>query len=184
MKKVNKVIEVSKNGKNIKFSITAERGVLDHADHAEGFSGNFKTYKHEEVAVYVDGKLFEKGRLHDCRNINIPGFKLPMGAVGKIGNKMMLSAEILDMLVSAQSEVIAEAETDEEYAALNAKESAKKAEAQKKEAARIITAYEAGKCLKSYAAAENYNNIMNEGGEGYVPEVITAEMYAAAKKLL
>lgn len=181
MKKVNKIIEVAKNGKNIKFSITAERGILDHADHAEGFSGNFKTYQYEEVAVYVDGKLFDKGQLHDCRNINIPGFKLPMGAVGKIGNKMMLSAEMLDMLVSAQNEAISEAETDEEYASLSAKESTKKAEAQKKEAARIVAAYEAGKCLKSYTAAENYNNVMNEGGEGYVPEVITAEMYAAAK---
>ena len=29
-----------------------------------------------------------------------------------------------------------------------------------------------------------YNNLHNEGGEGYVPEVVTQEQFAAAHKIL
>ena len=36
--------------------------------------------------------------------------------------------------------------------------------------------------LKEYKAwAKNYNNVVNEGGEGYIPDLPTTESYEAAK---
>ena len=184
MKKAERSVEINKNGKTVRFEIVAERGILDWADKAEGFSGSYKTYERNEVVVYVDGKQFEKGSFQDYRGVNIQGISLPQGAVAKIGSKMLLSPEMAEMIGNLVAEASAEAATDEEYSALNAKNESKKAEAQTKEAVRIVTAFEAGKCLKSYAEAKKYNDIHNEGGDGYVPEVITPEDYQAAKNLL
>jgi hypothetical protein len=185
MKKATRTLEINKAGKNVRFNIVAERGVIDMADRSEGFEGHFETFKSDEVAVYVDGKLFDKGELQDYRpTMHMPGLGLPMGASGKIGSKMLLSAEMLDQLLVLVAEARAEAETDEEYSALKAKNEAKKAEAKKAEAARVVAAFEAGKCLKSYAEAKRYNNVHNEGGDGYVPEVITIEMYQAAREAI
>lgn len=184
MKKAERVFEVAKNGKNIRFEIDVERGIIDHADKVEGFSGFFKTYEREEICVYVDGKMFDKGSFQDYRNVKIQGISLPQGAVAKIGSKMLLSPEMAEIIGNLVADARAEAETDEEYSTLKAKNEAKKAEAKAKEAAIIVAAFEAGKCLKSYAEAKRYNDIHNEGGDGYVPEVITAEMYAAAKASL
>ncbi len=184
MKKAERSVEINKNGKTIRFEITAERGILDWADKAEGFSGFYKTYECDEVAVYVDGKLFEKGSFQDYRGVKIQGISLPQGAVAKIGSKMLLSPEMAETIGNLVAEASAEAAADEEYSALKAKNEAKKAEAKAKEAARIVAAFEAGKCLNSYAEAKRHNDIHNEGGDGYVPEVITPEDYQAAKAMV
>jgi hypothetical protein len=184
MKKASRTVEIASNGKTIKFNIFVERGVIDMADKSEGFSGHLKTYEREEVIVFVDGKQFEKGQLQDYRNCNhIPGLKLPAGAVGRVG-KVMLTEVNFELIAKAQAEAIAEASTDAEYAELKAAEVAKKNAAQIESAKRIVEQYESGKCLKSYEAATQYNNLHNEGGDGYVPEVITTEMYRAAKARL
>lgn len=184
MKKAERNVEIIKGGKVVKFEISIERGILDWADKAEGFSGFYKPYEQEEICIYVDGKLFEKGSFQDYRGINIQGISLPQGAVAKIGSKMLLSPEMAEVIGNLVAEARAEAETDEEYSALKAKNEAKKAEAKATEAARIVAAYEAGKCLKSHTEAKRYNDIHNEGGDGYVPEVITPEEYQAAKALV
>ncbi len=184
MKKAERSVEINKNGKTVRFEIVAERGILDWADKAEGFSGFYKTYERDEVVVFVDGKQFEKGSFQDYRGVNIQGISLPQGAVAKIGSKMLLSPEMAEMIGNLVAEARAEAETDEEYRTLKAKNEAKKTEAKAKEAARIVAAFEAGKCLKSYAEAKRYNDIHNEGGDGYVPEVITPEDYQTAKALV
>lgn len=184
MKKATRTVEIASNGKTIKFNIFVERGAIDMADKSEGFSGHFKTYEREEVVVFVDGKQFEKGQLQDYRDLaDIPGMKLPGGAVGRIG-KVMLTEVNFELLAKAQAEAIAEAATDAEYAELKAAEVAKKNAAQIESAKRVVEQYESGKCLKSYAEAKRYNDILNEGGFGYVPEVITAEMYRAAKNVI
>lgn len=184
MKKANRTVEIASNGKTIKFNIFVERGVIDMADKSEGFSGHFKTYEREEVVVFVDGKQFEKGQLQDYRNCNhIPGLKLPAGAVGRVG-KVMLTESNFELIAKAQAEAIAEASTDADYAELKVAEIAKKSNSEIESAKRVVEQYESGKCLKSYVEAKRYNDIHNEGGDGYVPEVITAEMYRAAKARL
>lgn len=99
------------------------------------------------------------------------------GLVGKEINKMMKSFE---------------AEIEEEYAVYSGlKSPAKKAEEERQEEMAIAqsiiekakaigidklpTAAEAQKQLKIY------NDVMNEGGEGYLPTIITKEMYEQAK---
>lgn len=184
MKKASRTVEIASNARTITFNIFVERGVIDMADKSEGFSGHFKTYEREEIIVLVDGKQFEKGQLQDYRNCNhIPGLKLPAGAVGRVG-KVMLTEANFELIAKAQAEAIAEASTDADYAQLKAVEFAKKNNTQIESVKRIVDQYESGKCLKSYEAATQYNNLHNEGGEGYVPEVITAEMYQAAKAKL
>ena len=184
MKKATRTIEIASNGRTIKFNIFVERGVIDMADKSEGFSGHFKTYEREEIIVLVDGKQFEKGQLQDYRGCaNIPGLKLPAGAVGRVG-KVMLTETNFELIANAQAEAVAEASSDAEYAELKAAEVVKKNNAQIESAKRIIEKYEAGKCLKSYAEAKRYNDLHNEGGDGYVPQVITAEMYQNAKAKL
>ena len=184
MKKAIRTVEIASNGRTITFNIFVERGVIDMADKSEGFSGHFKTYEREEVVVFVDGKQFEKGQLQDYRKYsNIPGVKLPAGAVGRVG-KVMLTEANFNLIAAAQAEAVADASTDAEYAALKAAEVAKKNNVQIESAKRVVEQYESNKCLKSYEAATQYNNLHNEGGDGYVPEVITAEMYQTAKKVL
>ena len=184
MKRATREVVIKNGDKQVRFIVSAEYGVIDMADKSEGFSGHWELFENTKVSVYVNGKKFEEKQLEDNRGCpRVKGLALPTGVVGRVG-KVMLTEANFELIAAAQAEAIAEAATDAEYAELKAAEVAKKNSRELANAKHLIKKYESGKCLKSYEAATQYNNLYNEGGEGYVPEVITAEMYADAKAAL
>ena len=95
-------------------------------------------------------------------------------------------AKVVDAIESLKAEVTpAGVETEEEKA------KREKAEAERKHAEYVIAECEKRLehgALKTRAEAkiwlENYNNAMNEGGEGFLPKVWTVEDYEEAKAVL
>lgn len=80
-----------------------------------------------------------------------------------------------DAFVALNAARAAEAEAKEDRERIEAAEAViAKAEAQRD----IPTAEEAARRIRQY------NNIYNEGGEGYVPQIITVEQYERAKAVL
>ena len=184
MKKATREVVIKSGDKQVKFVVKAEYGVIDTADKSEGFSGHWELFEYARVSVYVNGKKFEEEKLEDNRRCaHVKGLALPGGAVGRVG-KVMLTEANFEIVAKAHAEAIAEASTDAEYVELKNAKDAKEKNRQLATAKHVVEAYESGRCLKSYEAATEYNNVYNEGGEGYVPEVITAEMYADAKAKL
>ena len=181
MKKATREVVIKSGDKQVRFVVKAEYGVIDTADKSEGF-GHWELFEYARVSVYVNGKKFEEEKLEDNRRC-AKGLALPGGAVGRIG-KVMLTEANFEIVAKAHAEAIAEASTDAEYVELKTAKDAKKRNRELAAAKHVVEAYESGRCLKSYEAATEYNNVYNEGGEGYVPEVITAEMYADAKAKL
>lgn len=179
--KVEKMFEKKAGNKLVTIKITVERGVADNVSFADGWNVNLgkKVESSDFFQVFVDGQPFDRGFF-----IDVFGAPRSNGAVARIGNKMLLTAENYEAVKALYDEAVAEAEADEEYKELTAVKAEEAVEAEKKEATRIIAKFEAGNCLKTAEAAEKYNDLHNEGGEGYTPEVITQQQYLDAKKVL
>lgn len=107
---------------------------------------------------------------------------------GIIGIKVALTEENAN-LYKAWIDNVIESGTSQEAREYHANEEAKIKESRKASALQYITRAEkyiaSGQklmTLKEYKAwAKNYNNVVNEGGEGYIPDLPTTESYEAAK---
>jgi len=107
------------------------------------------------------------------------------------GTPVRLSEASYKKLESAVKEVEADADFEEYDNFVNGKVNAENT-AKKDEAERVIELAEKeiaskGKLMTRTEKANwihNYNNLMNEGGEGFVPEVICQEQYDFAVKTL
>lgn len=116
------------------------------------------------------------------------------GVTHTIGKAGILSAELAARIDRMLHEVIRGGQAEDPAVAeyYRAREAAK-AEQARAEARRILEKAERcprksnGALMSDKEAAawrRAYNNVMNEGGYGYVPEVITQEQYDAAAKVL
>lgn len=136
------------------------------------------------LELYVDGEMIDS-----CWDINFWTIIDTKSGIKKIwGLPVGMSdtqAEIVDKFLK---DVIDSGKSTEAIAAETAKEEAEKAE-RKAEAQEVIS--KASKYTKPLMTdaqykvwAKNYNDVNNEGGEGYVPDLVTVEQLEYAKKVL
>lgn len=135
------------------------------------------------TANYHDGFMTHENGKHinheDMMTINF-------GSGVVVGLTASNKAKVMDAIESLKAEVTpAGVETEEEKA------KKEKVEAERKRAEYVIAECEKRLehgALKTRAEAkiwlENYNNAMNEGGEGFLPKVWTVEDYEEAKAVL
>lgn len=142
-----------------------------------------------DLELWVDGK-----KVDSCWDVNFwrvidlkehPGYKKVWGL------KLMMTAEQAEKVEAFLESVIEGGKAPEVKAYENEKEAKKQAE-RVGEAKKVIqkaerTIADTGSLMTNDQAQEwvkNYNNLYNEGGEGYIPEVITQEMYDWAKSIV
>lgn len=135
------------------------------------------------LELWVDGKKIET-----CWNINFWKVIDTRNGVKKIwGLKVGMTPEQAEVVEKFLNEIIEEGKTEEVKAAEQAEKEAER-QAEIDEAKKIIE--KAGKQDKVMTNAEyakwrkGYNNLMNEGGEGYIPSLVTAEQLEWAKQVL
>ena len=141
------------------------------------------------LELWVDGK-----KVDSCWDINFwQVIDLTNCEYKKVwGLKLMMTPEQAEKVETFLESVIEDGKTPE----VKAYEAAKKEESRKNniaDAERIIKAAETtrknadGSLMTNEQAKtwrRRYNDAMNEGGEGYIPEVITQEMYDWAKSIV
>ena len=142
------------------------------------------------IWVTVDGKFVDK-----CENVHfwkmidaqIKGYKRIWGI-----EKVLLTPEKAQEIEAFLNEVIAEGKTPEAVA-IEEQEKAKDRTEQIEIAREIIeeamtTRKNRDGSLMTIAQAKewklNYNNVQNEGGEGFVPNIITKEAYDRALRIV
>ena len=136
------------------------------------------------LELWVDGK-----KIDSCWDINFWEIINAQAGIKKIwGLKVGMSDEQAVIVKAFLNEVIESGKSEDvknyEDAKANAEKATKKTEAQKT----IDKAAKQTKPLMTNAEykvwAKNYNDINNEGGEGYIPELITVEQLEQAKRVM
>ena len=168
------------NGKTVTIKAEYKEMIQDKINDADGVKINVGSEKviKARMTAYVDGKAVDSSVNPDAWTlIDYKGYKKIWGM--KIAFANAADAARFEKFVA---EVIAEGKTKEE------EEKDKLKEEKKAWAKTIVAKAEAQDDIPTSVAARarkrNYNDGMNEGGEGYVPEIIDREKYETAKKIL
>jgi len=148
------------------------------------------------MTVHVDGKQVDDSRndaFWHCVEISDKNL-IAMGITHKIGSRVGVPSELVEQIDVMLKNVIEVGKTeDPDVAAYYAAQNAKKAEKARKNAEWVIAEAEKspknadGTLMNDKQAAayqKAFNNAMNDGAEGYVPEIITQGQYDAAMKVL
>lgn len=140
------------------------------------------------LELWVDGK-----KMDSCSNINFWQIIDTRQGVKKVwGLNVGMNDEQALRVEAFLNEVIESGKDEEVTAYENAeaeKENLKKIEQAKKvvEAAKTTRKNEDGTLMtreQARAWQKRYNDINNEGGDGYIPSVVTQEQYDRAKRIL
>lgn len=186
------------NGKHeLRFEAEYKPELIEEVIDADGYkinTGRIEKIEQGYLKLYVDGKVFSKcyypgdWRLVDTTEMN-PVCGLPAG--WKINGMKVVFTKVSDKEAYEKfiAEVIAEGTTDE-IKAFDEAEKAKEVSKELKRLDRIIAEAEKemqyGELLKTREDVrkwkQNWNNIHNEGGEGFVPDKISQEEYESALK--
>lgn len=192
-----KAIRTIELGKGATLEITSELNVLKtEGDSWEGIPAEYDIWIKTDFAFCMDGKRCENLMYHKkdatFKFWNwIPAEAEAILTKADVGLRIALKAENAEKVEKAIEETRNEVMTDEAREFFAKKEQAKKngqkkrAEATVKEAEEIIN--NGGKLRTNKERAEwerNYNNVVNEGGEGYVPHYPSVEEYEEAKEIL
>jgi len=183
------------SGKNVEITMTHESIMADDISYADGYNLNLgrKPIQHGEITLKVEGmkdvtvrydssiKAREFEACYTAKQPELVGYyRLP-------GFQIALGKEHAE-LVNAMIEEVVEAGKTEEYRAYTIAEIAKEAKENREWAAEIIKKGDLQE--KLYTAEEiraktiRYNNLYNEGGEGYVPTWVSKDEYEEAKRIL
>lgn len=191
--KATRTIEL---GKGATLEITSELNVLKtEGDSWEGIPAEYDIWINTDFAFCMNGKKYEKLLYHkkdaSFKFWNwIPEDAEAILTKADVGLRIALKAENAEKVEKAIEETKNEVMTDEAREFFAKKEQAKKngqkkrAEATIKKAEKIIN--NGGKLRTNKERAEwerNYNNVMNEGGEGFIPHSPSVEEYEEAKKI-
>jgi len=191
--KATRTIEL---GKGATLEITSELNVLKtEGDTWEGIPAEYDIWINTDFAFCMNGKKYEKLLYHkkdaSFKFWNwIPEDAEAILTKADVGLRIALKAENAKKVEKAIEETKNEVMTDEAREFFAKKEQAKKngqkkrAEATIKKAEKIIN--NGGKLRTNKERAEwerNYNNVMNEGGEGFIPHSPSVEEYEEAKKI-
>lgn len=191
--KATRTIEL---GKGATLEITSELNVLKtEGDTWEGIPAEYDIWINTDFAFCMNGKKYEK-LLYNKKDASFKFWNwIPEDAEATltkadVGLRIALKAENAKKVEKAIEETKNEVMTDEAREFFAKKEQAKKngqkkrAEATIKKAEKIIN--NGGKLRTNKERAEwerNYNNVMNEGGEGFIPHSPSVEEYEEAKKI-
>lgn len=190
---------VLKNDKHeLRFEAEYKPELMEEIIDADGYkinTGRMKKIEQGYLKLYVDGKLFGKcffpadWKLIDTTKINHIYTNYPDG--WKINGLKVVFTKVSDKDEYEKfiAEVIAEG-TTEEIKAFDAEEKAKEVSKELEELDAIIAEAEKemqyGDLLKTREDVrkwkQNWNNINNEGGEGFIPNRISQEEYESALK--
>jgi hypothetical protein len=184
-----------KSGKRVEITFTHESVMEDNISYCDGDNLNLgrKPVQSGEITLKVEGmkdvtvrydssaKAREFEACYTAKQPELAGYyRLP-------GFQLALDKEHAE-LVNAMIDEVVEAGKTEEYKAYIANESAKEDKENREWAAEIIKKGDLQE--KLYTAEEiriktiKYNNLYNEGGEGYVPTWISKDEYEEAKRIL
>ena len=148
-------------------------------------TGKKEIRKNCKLIAYIDGKRYDScsdSNFWETIDTRQPGIKRIWG-IKNIGFTADRAIEIQEFLNS----VIEEGRSEDVKLFLAEREAEKNAAAVKK-AMDIIKKAETQQDIPSQAEASRrmrrYNDIMNEGGEGYVPYIISREEYEEAKRII
>lgn len=173
------------NGQTARIEVEYECRLDDTELDADGWKikGGKELFEHGDLVAYLGDKVL--GR---C---NMPMF---WGLISTSRGKMIHGAEVgfrRDADAARYAEWIAQVKADGETAEAKAyKQAQAKQEAQRDlaEARETVRKAEAQKDIPTQAEARRrikaYNDLYNEGGEGYVPRIITREEYDYAQEII
>lgn len=207
MSKITKVVKwESQNGAAVELVIELTKKVEKDISYSDGWNidlGN-KINEFKEITVNINGKYHDDTRQNP---VVVEGFLFrpeyiakikASGGYARLTDKVIINEEKYNLVMAAINE--ATVELEEEFAAENTEVVAKIEEAKKvEEEKKVATNKEwANKVMVEYAAREteilseideeiwrkNYNNLNNEGGEGYIPSRATLEDIERAKSIL
>lgn len=190
---MKKISWESTKGQVIEIEASYSEAIIEEGINCDG--DIIKTGKKEVVPtcrlwVTVDGKFVDR-----CENVNfwelidaqVKGYKRIWGI-----EKVLMTPEKAKEVEAFLNEVIAEGKTPEAVAIEEKEEESEKAE-QLEIAREIIeeaktTRKNRDGSLMTIAQAkewkQNYNNVQNEGEEGFVPNIITQEAYDRALRIV
>ena len=192
----------SKSGMAIEAKITVSKNVNEVVAYADGHNVNLGSEIVEtiEIAIYIDGKYHSKS--NELPRV-IEAGKYPAkfvkemkaaGAHARVTDFVNCNEKVYAEIINAVEEAINEIkaiETTEAEKAVEAIENEEEAKAIEEEIewAEKVMKEAAGRIeiLSSEnekAWRKSYNDLLNEGGEGYVPERVTAADVARAKQIL
>jgi len=175
--------EFTKRGDTVEIRYEYRKEVVSRTGNADGYEIDLgKEIKETDKAVvYVNGRKYTDGQ-PILVDVNIAGIKAGTLLIGNLRIvDEQLKKEIMTMVENARA-----ISTMPEVEALEAKE---KEEAQKEikakaqsiiEKAKTTRRNKDGSLMTQEEALEwrrRYNDVVNEGGDGYVPSVITQEEY-------
>lgn len=167
------------NGKEVTIKAEYKEMIQDKINDADGIKINIGTEKvvKAKMTAYVDGKAVDYSVNPDAWTlIDFKGYKKIWGMKIAFAN-----ASDAARFEKFAAEVIAEGKIKEE-------EKDELKEEKRAWAKTIVAKAEAQDDIPTAVAARarrrNYNNSMNEGGEGYVPEIINKKQYETAKRIL
>jgi hypothetical protein len=140
----------------------------------------------QSVKIYMNGELKAKDYApNEITEANKMFYaQAPVGSVVIKGSGIFICINgHTEEIMTAYREAVAEG-TSEECKA----EEQKEHQAEIERAKELISRAESQKDIPTAAEhkiwARNYNNVVNEGGEGYIPVIITKEQYESAKQFV
>lgn len=183
------------SGKSVEITMTHESIMIDDISYADGYNVPLgrKPYEIGTVVITIEGQKPVSVRLNEytiAKELSGASLKHNPQFAGmyQLPNTMILtSKENAELFNQTVAEVLAGGK-DEEYKAHEAAETAKAVEQEIAWANRIIE--KAAKQDRLYDDAEikimtsNYNDLYNDGGEGYVPTWVSQEQYDKAQRII
>ena len=182
---VGKIAWTGKNGNQIELRATCKTEMIDDTIDADGYKINVgkRPSTSAMLELWVDGK-----KVDDCWNTAFwRMIDLDNGLKKVWGLKLAMNAERAEEVQRFLDDVIESGKTSE-VKEVEAKKAAEETAREIADAKAIIE--KADKQSEIMTNAEyarwrrHYNNINNEGGEGYIPDLITVEQLERAKKIL
>lgn len=205
-KSIRAISWTSPNGSKAEVKIEITKEVVKNISYSDGWNVDLgdKIYSSQEISVYINGKLNETSHQNpiviETSSFYTEEFKANARknkGYAKITNTIIVNEEryneIMAAIESAKAEVEAafNQENQEIVKAEKEKEEAAKKERTEQEiewASKIIEEATNRKAVLTRAEERQwrigYNNINNEGGEGYIPNRATLEDLEEAKYIL
>lgn len=192
-------VTITANGNEIVVFYEHEEKMVDKISYADGWNIPLgkEIFKLSKLTFLLDGKNYlisqhaidnytNKRIVDACAKLNTSTYYTGEGMTFILSKK---NVDTINALIAETSAAAADPEVRRE----EEKEALKKEQAKRAEAEKIIADAEKspknkdGSLMTKEEARRwraRWNNIHNEGGEGFVPDVITVEMLEYAKKVL
>lgn len=198
MKKENTLTWLSAEGKEIIVKITVVRAMETETVYADGWNVELskkQVVESLELEIHVAGKFI--GRTSEKPSVVVAPLYMQktidlvksQGGYAILAQKLILKEDRYSEIMTAIDQLVMDASQDTEYAKYQGIEIVKVKAGQIVEAKKVISESQTRKTEILTDAEEkqwriNYNDINNEGGEGYVPHRITAERVEWAMTIL